>query len=98
MNSAKFFIKPFFVDPAVAASQRVSTGKQLSLTGRYCDLCFSGNMKVREDRNFGISQESMMHISVFCGLPGYFEVLQKSLKGEKSVLKCSEHEKRYLLI
>ena len=31
MNSAKFFIKPFFVDPPVVASQRVSTGKQLSL-------------------------------------------------------------------
>ena len=65
-------------------------------------------MEVGEGRNFGIPQDSMMHIWVFCGLPGccfffnrclyydtFFEVL-KSLKGKKRAPKCSKYKDRYL--
>ena len=61
-------------------------------------LSYGEIMEVREGRNFGIPQDSMMHIWVFCGLPGccfffngclyydaFSEVL-KSLKGKKVLL------------
>ena len=58
---------------------------------------------------FGIPQDSMMHIWVFCGLPSccfffngcqyydtFFEKLKKSLNSKKSVPKCSKYKDRYL--
>ena len=69
-------------------------------------LSYGEIMAVREGRNFGIPQDSMMHIWVFCGLPGccffqwmpvlyaFFEVLKKSLEGEKSLPKCSKYKGR----
>ena len=95
MNFAKFFIKPFFVEPSVDASQREWP---LSLTAKLMEVLwlklwkiknigsFSRNMKVGEDRNFGISQESMMHISVFCGLPAALKFYRSHWKVKKVFL------------
>ena len=53
-----------------------------------------------------VGEDSMMHIWVFCGLPScsffhgclyydaFFEVLKKSIKGEKSLPKCSKYKDR----
>ena len=68
-------------------------------------LNYGETMEVGEGSNFGIPQDSIMHIWVFCGLPGsffngcqhydaFFEMLKKSLKGEISVPKGSKYKDR----
>ena len=63
-------------------------------------------MEVGEGSNFGIPQDSMMQFEFSVGFPvvifsngclyydAFFEVLKKSLKGEKSVPKCSKYKDR----